>query len=218
MEALRALRGEAPEWLFSVDPLRCEGCGACVDGCPVSAIDFPERDAGEWYVSDTRYGPLAHARLEPGGENSGKLVTRVREAARAEAEAAGLDRILVDGPPGIGCAVIASITGASLTLAVTEPTPSGEHDLRRVLALTRHFGILALVCINKWDLHPEGTAAMEALARQAGARPIGRIPYDARVSAELTAGRSMAEAEGPAADAMRAAWTEVQSALENTDS
>ena len=213
LEALRELVGEAPEYVFRVDPLRCEGCGACVDACPVGAIDFPEREAGEWFVSDTAVGPLVHARLTPVGENSGRLVTLVREAARAEARTAGLDRILVDGPPGIGCAAIASMTGASLALAVTEPTPSGMHDLQRVLQLARHFDLPARVCVNKWDLFPAEADAIKTAARTAGAPSVGRIRYDPHVWTALSAGRNIAECEGPAADDVRAVWNNLQNTL-----
>ena len=139
---------ESSETRFSIDPLACEGCGVCVWNCPVKAIDFPEEQNGEWRVSTTRHGPMAHARLNPGGENSGKLVSKVRELARSEATAAGLDSILIDGPPGVGCAVIASLSGASLALAVTEPTVAGAHDLAGILQLIRHFKIPSAVSAN----------------------------------------------------------------------
>ena len=142
----------------------------CVRFCPEQAIDFPERLCGEWMVSETRCGPMVHARLGVAAENSGKLVSTVRREARRIAEEENHPLIIVDGPPGIGCPVIASVTGASLVLAVTEPTVSGEHDLERVLSLTRHFGIPAAVCVNKWDLNPEMTERIENKARQAGAR------------------------------------------------
>ena len=127
---------------------------ACASGSARSkAIDFPERLCGEWMVSETRCGPMVHARLGVAAENSGKLVSTVRREARRIAEEENRSLIIVDGPPGIGCPVIASVTGASLVLVVTEPTVSGEHDLERVLSLTRHFDIPAAVCVNKWDLN-----------------------------------------------------------------
>ena len=147
--------------VFAVDPFSCEGCGVCVRFCPASAIDFPERSCGEWMVSATRCGPMVHARLGIAAENSGKLVSTVRREARRVAEAEGRSLIVVDGPPGIGCPVIASLTGASLVLAVTEPTLSGEHDLARVLDLARHFGIPSAVCVNKWDINPEAAVGIE---------------------------------------------------------
>lgn len=178
---------------FSIEPAACEGCGVCVRYCPVKAIDFPERIAGEWYVSETRCGPMVHARLAPGGENSGKLVALVREEARRQAADSGRDLVLADGPPGIGCPVIASITGASLVVVVTEPTVSGRHDLERVLGLTRHFEIPALVCVNKWDINPGQTEAIERQAVEQGARVAGRIRYDRAVTDAQMEGRSVAE-------------------------
>ena len=140
---------------FFIDPVSCEGCGVCVRFCPEHAIDFPERLCGEWMISETRCGPMVHARLGTAAENSGKLVSTVRREAKRIAKENNSPLIITDGPPGIGCPVIASVTGASLVLAVTEPTVSGEHDLKRVLSLARHFSIPALVCVNKWDINPE---------------------------------------------------------------
>jgi MinD superfamily P-loop ATPase len=161
---------------FEVDPGSCEGCGLCIWNCPAKAIDFPSRLCGEWFRSDTRHGPMVHARLAPGGENSGKLVSLVREQAREVATEQNRDLVLVDGPPGTGCAVIAALTGAHSVLIVTEPTVSGAHDLSRVLELTRHFGIPTCVCVNKWDLNPDQTELIETEARATGALPMGRIP------------------------------------------
>ena len=194
-----------------VDPTACEGCGVCVWACPVKAIDFPERLAGEWYVSDTRHGPMVHARLNPGGENSGKLVSKVREVARALAEERKTDLILVDGPPGIGCAVIASVTGASQVLIVTEPTLSGAHDLARVLELTHHFGIPAAVCVNKWDLNPDMATRIESAARLAGAALAGRIRYDRSVTSAQIQGKAVVELDAtPAGEDIRAVWKSVR--------
>jgi MinD superfamily P-loop ATPase len=189
-----------------IDPTACEGCGVCVDHCPQGAIDFPERICGEWFVSDTRCGPLVHARLQPGAENSGKLVAAVRQEARHLAEREGFQRVLVDGPPGIGCPVISSITGAAGVLAVSEPTLSGEHDLSRVLELCRHFGIPAAVCVNKWDLNPQMTERIEDRARAGRAKVLGRIPYDRAVTAAQLQARAVVEEGGPAAEAICGIW------------
>ncbi len=199
---------------FKVDPLGCEGCGVCVEFCPTKAIDFPEQDCGEWFASTTRCGQMVHARMNPGAENSGKLVSLVRREARKIAEQQNCEYLLVDGPPGIGCPVIASITGADAVLVVTEPTLSGEHDLRRVMELTNYFKIPAMVCINKWDINPVMTERIETLAQKMGAKPVGRIPYDAAVTAAQINARSLVEdSDGRAAKAMRKTWSNVCSTM-----
>jgi MinD superfamily P-loop ATPase len=206
-DAVRKTDESAGEATFTIDPTACEGCGVCVWSCPVKAIDFPERLSGEWYVSDTRHGPMVHARLTPGGENSGKLVAKVRETARTLAEERKADLILVDGPPGIGCAVIASVSGVSQVLVVTEPTLSGAHDLARVLELTRHFRIPTAVCVNKWDLNAEMTERIETEARQVGAIIAGRVRYGRAVTDAQVQGRAVVEMDtSPLAADIRAVW------------
>ena len=163
---------------YKVNPIDCEGCGVCVHFCPEDAIDFPVSTCGEWFVSDTRFGPMVHARLGIAEENSGKLVTLVRQEARKLAEAKNLDLILTDGPPGVGCPVIASIGGASAVLIVTEPTVSGKHDMERVAQLAAHFKIPALVCVNKFDLNLELTREIEKYAEEKKIACLGRIPFD----------------------------------------
>jgi MinD superfamily P-loop ATPase len=192
---------------FRVDEVGCEGCGVCVEFCPVKAIGFPEQTCGEWFISTTRCGTLVHARMKPGAENSGKLVSLVRQEARKIAKNNHADFILVDGPPGIGCPVIASITGADAVLVVSEPTLSGEHDLERVLQLTRHFKIRVMVCVNKWDINPMMTERIEALARSLGAEPVGRVPYDAAVTQSQIQARALVEySDGLAANAVKRMW------------
>lgn len=199
----------AGDAVFTVDPLLCEGCGVCVRFCPVKAMDFPERLAGEWMVSSTRCGPMVHARLGVAAGNSGKLVSTVRSEARSVAERAGLGMLLVDGPPGIGCPVIASVAGASLAVVVAEPTVSGEHDLVRVLALARHFGIPAAVCVNKWDVNPEVAARIESQAGAAGAVCVGRIRYDVGVTRAQLRGRAAVEAGCAASSDIERVWQSV---------
>jgi MinD superfamily P-loop ATPase len=180
--AVRTIGAADNQAEFTVDPVSCEGCGVCVHFCPARTIDFPERVCGEWMLSESRCGPMVHARLGLAAENSGKLVSTVRREARRMAEQNGHGLIIVDGPPGIGCPVISSVTGASLVLVVTEPTVSGEHDLERVLALVKHFSIPAAVCVNKWDINAEMTDRIERKAVESGARVVGRIRYDSEVT------------------------------------
>jgi len=195
---------------FRIDPTACEGCGVCVRFCPEEAIDFPECECGEWFISESRHGPMVHARLAIGAENSGKLVTLVRQHARKVAEARGFDRILVDGPPGIGCPVIAAITGASFVVVVTEPTLSGQHDFERVVGVARHFGIPTVVCVNKWDLNPELADAIEDQARSLGLDVLGRVRYDEAVTEAQVRGRAVVEVDhSPAADDIRILWEQV---------
>ena len=208
-DAVKASGKPAGEATFSIDSVSCEGCGVCVRFCPEKAIDFPERLCGEWMISETRCGPMVHARLGVAAENSGKLVSTVRREARRIAEEGLRTLVIVDGPPGIGCAVIASLAGATLVLAVTEPTVSGEHDLERVLSLTRHFSIPATVCVNKWDLNPEMTERIEDKARRAGARVVGRIRYDRAVTLAQMQERAVVEIEAPCVQDIQHIWREL---------
>jgi MinD superfamily P-loop ATPase len=205
---IRELQGPTGTELaaYWVDPTACEGCGVCVRFCPEKAIDFPERYSGEWMVSRTRSGPMVHARLATAAENSGKLVSLVRREARRIAEAEGRNLILVDGPPGLGCPVIASVTGATMVVVVTEPTVSGAHDLARVLKLAGHFKIPASVCVNKWDLNPEMTERIEEAALRSGASLAGRIRYDAGVTRAQLGEKAVVETETPSAEDFRAVW------------
>lgn len=178
---------------FRIDPAACEGCGVCAHFCPEEAIRMVPNTCGEWYVSDTRFGPLVHARLGIAEENSGKLVSRVRSRARELAEAEGRDLLLTDGPPGVGCPVIAAIGGADAVLIVTEPTVSGRHDMLRVAELAEFFRTPALLAINKFDLHPQTGEEMETFAREKGIRPVGRIPFDPAFTKAMVAGQTLFE-------------------------
>lgn len=206
-----------PGGAFSMDPILCEGCGVCAYFCEFGAIPFENQVNGEWYISDTRHGPMTHARLGVAEENSGKLVSVVRREARRIAEEQGRELIIVDGSPGIGCPVIASITGADMVLIVTEPTLSGEHDLGRVVALARHFGIPAAVCVNKADINREITERIRARCREHGLMFAGTILYDTGFTRAQLQARSLVEIEreSPAADAVRAIWSAVRARLFN---
>ena len=194
---------------YAIDPVACEGCGVCVLVCPTKAIEFPSRRCGVWMRSDTRCGPMVHAQLGVAAENSGKLVTQVRTEAHRIAQAGKRDLIIIDGPPGIGCAAIASITGASLALAVTEPTVSGAHDLERVLALSRHFGIASAVCVNKWDINPAMTEQIERRAEELGARVVGRVRYDRGITQAQMQQCAVVETEAASGDDIRNIWQEL---------
>jgi len=194
---------------FQVDPVACEGCGVCVRFCPAQAIDFPERQCGEWMISDTRCGLMVHAQLGVAAENSGKLVSTVREQAWSVAADKQIQLIISDGPPGIGCPVIASLSGVSMALIVTEPTVSGLHDLQRVLALARHFSVPAAVCVNKWDINPQQTERIEAAARSAGAEVMPRIRFDRSVTQAQLQRKAVVELESVAGDDIRQVWKQV---------
>lgn len=192
---------------YRIDPIGCEGCGVCAYFCPADAVDFSPSVNGELYISETRHGPMVHAKLGIAEENSGKMVTLVRREARRVAEEQDLDMVIVDGSPGIGCPVIASITGASLVLIVTEPTMSGLHDLDRVVDLAHHFGIATAVCINKYDINPEMSEEIETHASKRGIEVLGRIHYDKAVTQAQIAKLSLVEyGGGVAADDMRELW------------
>ena len=199
---------------FRVDPIACEGCGVCAWFCTDNAIEFAPAVNGEWYVSDTRHGPMVHAKLGVAEENSGKLVSTVRKEAGMLAKQRSVDLVLIDGSPGIGCPVIASITGADLVLIVTEPTLSSLHDLGRVADLTRHFGITGLVCINKWDLNPDLAAEIEQQAGARGLTVAGRVRYDRAVTAAQIRRLSVIEyQQNGCAEDIRGVWDVVSREL-----
>jgi len=200
--------------VFRIDPIACEGCGVCMLVCPADAIEFNDAVNGEWFVSETRDGPMVHAKLGIAESNSGKLVSLVRNQARIMAEERDLKLILIDGPPGIGCPVIASITGTDLVLVVTEPTLSGLHDLERVRQLSNHFQIKTVACINKCDLNPNMSSQIEQHCRENGIEVVGRIPYDNAVTGAQIQGISVVEyCDTPVSREIRHMWERVSRIL-----
>ena len=200
---------------YKVDPIDCEGCGVCVYFCPEDAIDFPIKTCGELFISDTRCGPMVHARLGIAEDNSGKLVTLTRKEARELAKKRGLNLILTDGPPGLACPVIASIAGATAVLIVTEPTLSGHHDMDRVVELANHFEIPASICINKYDLNPDMAGVIEQYAKERGLPILGKIPFDPIFTKAMVQKQTVIEYDerSQAAQALTDIWEGVISSL-----
>jgi len=206
-------RGSGGEGYF-IDPIACEGCAVCFYQCPAGAIRLEEPVVGRWFRSETRFGPLFHAQLFAGEENSGKLVTVVKQQARLAALDLGADYLILDGPPGIGCPVIAASAGADLALIVTEPTVAGIHDLERALATTDHFGVPALVVINKHDLSPAKSREIADYCAARGIEMVGRVPYDAVVTEAMVQGLPVTEYEdGPVSRELGRVWERIKARL-----
>lgn len=190
----------------------CEGCGVCKHVCPVGAIEMVDRDSGYAYISETRFGPMAHAKLNTAEEASGKLVTVVRENAKTLAD--DKDLVVIDGPPGIGCPVIASITGVDLVLIVTEPTLSAIHDLKRILGVANHFGIPATVCINKYDINLENTKEIEDYCNKSNLDVVGKLPYDTIVTEAMIQEKTVIEfSDGDFSDKIKKMWKKIEDIL-----
>jgi MinD superfamily P-loop ATPase len=190
-----------------IDPLKCEGCKVCVEFCPDNAIAFHPRHCGTWYTSDTRFGPMVHAQLFPGGENSGRLVALLRQTAKGMAMAREVPLIISDGPPGIGCPVISALSGADLAVIVTEPTPSGLHDLERVASLCDHFSISVAVMINKFDLNAPLTGRIETFCHERNYSVVARLPHDPLFVLSMVHGKAVTEyADRDAARRIRQGW------------
>jgi MinD superfamily P-loop ATPase len=194
-----------------INPLKCEGCKVCVEFCPNDAIDFPVKHCGEWYLSETRFGWMVHAQLFPAEENSGKLVALLRQKAKELAKQKKLEMILSDGPPGIGCPVISSLSGASLAVIITEPTPSGRHDLERVVELCNHFNIPAGVIINKFDLNEDKTHQIESYCVEKKLAMLGRLPHDPAITRAMVMGQTITEFQKNGfADHVRQIWMKIE--------
>ena len=201
---------------FKVDSIHCEGCKVCVVNCPVEAIEFKDRVCGYSYNSETDFGPMAHARLTPGMENSGKLVTMVCQNAKKMAENQGKELVLVDGSPGIGCPVIASIANVDAAVVVVEPTLSGIHDLKRALDLLRHFEITPLVIVNKHDINEDNTSEIDDYCSEEGILNLGHVPFDPEVTRSMVAGKPIVlyRENSMAAIAIKKVWKRLVAQLE----
>ncbi len=199
---------------YKIDRISCEGCNSCLYQCPVNAINSHRATAGKWFLSRSSYGPLFHAEMKAGEENSGKLVTIVKNAAIETCEKTGCTLLMVDGPPGIGCPVIAASAGADLAVISTEPGVSAIHDLSRILGTVRHFGITPAVCINRSDINLDKTNEIEAFCRAENITLLGRIPYDDSVTISMSKGMPVTayDPETPASISIRGIW-EILSAL-----
>ncbi len=196
---------------YAVDPTRCEGCGVCVFVCGSDAITLAERVSGYAFISKTKYGTMAHAQLNIAEEASGKLVTVVRNNAQRVAEEEGSDLILIDGSPGIGCPVIASLTGVDMALVITEPTMSGLHDLERILNVTRHFGIASVVCINKYDINEANSRKITEFCQEREVMIVRNIPYDPVVTEAMVAAMPVVEfSDGEVSDAIKEIWASIR--------
>jgi MinD superfamily P-loop ATPase len=198
-------RNDQIQW---IDPIACDGCAACVYACPEGAIRMVQQQEGNWFQSNTSFGSLFHAELFPGKENSGKLVTLIKQQARLFAEESQSQCVVIDGPPGIGCPVISACAGTDLGLIVTEPSLAGLHDLKRVLGTLRHFRVPAVICINKADIYPEGARAIREFGAAEGIDLIGEIPYDENIPRTMIKGKpiTLLFPDSPAARAMQDVW------------
>jgi MinD superfamily P-loop ATPase len=181
---------------YRIDAISCEGCGVCTHFCPADAIELKDAVNGQWFLSETRFGPMVHARLGPGQENSGKLVSLIKREARRIAVCRNRQVVIVDGSPGVGCPVIASISGADLAVVVTEPTVSARHDLGRVVELAAHFKIPSAVCINKYDLNPGIAEAIENESQEMNVRVVGKVAYDMTATKAQVSGKTIVEYAG----------------------
>lgn len=199
---------------YTVDSISCEGCGVCARVCPQGAVSMQKHVSGQWFISRTRAGYMVHAKLGIAEENSGKLVTLVRQQAKLIAEQERKQLVIIDGPPGIGCPVIAAITGVDLLLAITEPTLSGIHDLERVVGVAQHFNVPVMVCVNKYDINPVNASKVEAFCAQNGLAVAGKIPYDKNVTKAMVNKKSIIEYPcGAVTEAAAGIWDTVRKRL-----
>jgi MinD superfamily P-loop ATPase len=209
-KCIAACRFDAISDSFVIDQVSCEGCSFCSHVCPVQAIQMKENLSGEWYISETRFGPLVHARLGIAEENSGKLVSLVRKQAKDLAEKGNYDWVIIDGAPGIGCPVIASLTGIDCAVVVTEPTLSGLHDALRVIEVTNHFQVASKLVINKYDLNPDMSATIEKHCANNGIPLLGKVRFDPSVVEAMVEGRTIMEyKDTPVKDEIIRIWEQL---------
>ena len=203
-----------PNSKLIIDPISCESCGICFHICPKGAIKMEDNLSGEWFISDTKYGPFVHAKLGIAEENSGKLVTVVRQKAKLIAEKEKRDLVIIDGSPGIGCPVISCITGTDGILIVTEPSLSGKHDMIRVVELARHFKIKTFVIVNKYDLNLRISEEIELYCCPNRALFVGKIPFDPIVTKAMVNKKNVIEySDGTIASQIRDIWEIIRDEL-----
>ena len=178
---------------LEINPFQCEGCRLCERICPENAISMIEKNNNLWFVSTSRFGPLVHARMGPGEENSGKLVTEVRKKAKEIALNSNIDYIINDGPPGIGCSAISSVTGSDLVLLIIEPTLSGLHDSKRLVELVESFNIPILAVINKFNLNQNMVQNVEVFLNEKGIKLIGKINFHPGMVESMVLGKTIIE-------------------------
>jgi MinD superfamily P-loop ATPase len=200
---------------FAVDHISCEGCGVCTIICPVNAVTLTERISGHAYISKTKYGFMAHAMLSPSESNSGKLVTLVRQNARILAEKENTDLIIIDGPPGIGCPVIASVTGTDAGLVITEPTMSGIHDFERALQLLKHFNVQPFICVNMYDINKDNTEKIVDFCKENGINVVGKINFNPIITEAMVNGKPIVEyaPESDVTKEIEMIWKNIAAAL-----
>jgi len=196
---------------YRVDPVACEGCAFCSFACPQKAIEMKENLAGEWYISDTRFGPMVHAKLGIAEENSGKLVSLVREKAKQIAKKNNAAYIIIDGSPGIGCPVIASLSGVDCALVVTEPTISGLHDADRVIQVAKHFNVPVKLMINKYDLNIQMSEEIENYCRRENIPFVGKLKFDKEIVQAMVNNKTIVEySQQETTNNIKAVWEKIK--------